>query len=482
MTKRVLSQWNFQGDKGGWVLPQLDQDRVRSTTRGLLCSPGKGKNVDVVGPGVHTRNNDSIELRFAVKNRRQGSITFGFASFSEYVRVKLDLKTGKAALYSSDCTRRQLLAANSFVLPRQNSHLLVLEKNEGPGDLVKNADVNVHLNGKTLFCAQDINVAPELGVGVGIDSACVLLQRFTHRGRPTGIPEYFNVGAWQIINNPSIEANLQSIFRGLRIAAERGVQLLVTPETSLTGLFPHHRVTHDPAPIAAAEKKLTRFIRQLKNAPYLVAGLPVWLAVDGHRNRKTRYNASRVYDPDGRIIATCPKIHVCEDHFWHGYRLHEFEVDGVPISMHICHDARYPDVWTLPVMFGSRLVLHPCNGGQVTGSIEAAEQSLSAATSTSHAFYVRSNGGGGSGITGPHKGNSIVAISDECRRDSPSFPMVGRPRECLAAGRIRIHDAFGYWPVRSFRASEQVARAYVELYRAYGGTQPLTPAAKTTRK
>ena len=46
---------------------------------------------------------------------------------------------------------------------------------------------------------------------------------------------------------------------------------------------------------------------------------------------------------------------------------------------------------------------------------------------------------------------------------------ISHSRECLAAGRIRVHDAFGYWPVRSYRASEESARAYVELYRAYGG-------------
>ena len=481
MRKRILSQWNFKGDKAGWVLPPIDQDRVQPTRQGLLCSADRGKTIDVAGPGVPTRNNDSIELRFTPQPHRQGCITFGFASFSEYVRVKLDLKTGNCSLSSSDCTRRQLLARARFALPRQNAYSLVLEKNQGPGDLIKNADVNVYLNGKKLFCAQDINIAPELGVTLTIASGRVLLQRFAHRGMPSGIPEYFTVAAWQVINTPSIDANLQSIFRGLRLAAEQGVQLLVTPETSITGVFPDHPVTREPIPIATAQRKLRRFMRQLKNAPYLVAGLPVWMAVDGHRNKTTRYNASRLYDPDGHIVASCPKIHVCEPGFWHGYRLHEFDVCGVPIGMHICHDARYPDVWTLPVMFGSRLILHPCNGGSITGSIEAAEQSLANATYTSHAFYLRANGGGGSGIAGPQITNNILAISDECRRDSSSFPMVGQPCECLAAARIRVHDAFGYWPVRSFRSSEPAARAYVQLYRAYGGRRQFaqSPQAKT---
>ena len=78
----------------------------------------------------------------------------------------------------------------------------------------------------------------------------------------------------------------------------------------------------------------------------------------------------RVYDPDGHTVSSHPKIHSCETEFWHGYRLQEFDVYGVPVCMHICHDGRYPGVWTLPVMFGARLILHPSNGGQVTGSID----------------------------------------------------------------------------------------------------------------
>jgi len=65
----------------------------------------------------------------------------------------------------------------------------------------------------------------------------------------------------------------------------------------------------------------------------------------------------------------------------------------------------------------------------------------------------------------------VLAVSKECQRTSPSFPMVGPPVDCLFDKKIRLHDAFGYWPVRSFRASESIAKAYVELYRAKGGTR-----------
>ena len=102
-------------------------------------------------------------------------------------------------------------------------------------------------------------------------------------------------------------------------------------------------------------------------------------------------------------------------------------------------------------------------------SIDAFEAGAKASTVTSHAFYMRVNGYGGSFIAGPRKHDNLLAVSDECRRDGSSFPRIGEPKECLVHANIRIAEAFGYWPVRSFRTSEQAARSYLDLYRALRG-------------
>ena len=126
-------------------------------------------------------------------------------------------------------------------------------------------------------------------------------------------------------------------------------------------------------------------------------------------------------------------------------------------------------MWTLPIMFGARLVIHPANGGKKGGTVDAFRSGVARSTATMHAFYLRVNGGGGSALVGPQKYHNLLAASDECHRDNPAFPMVGPPAECLLHAEVRIHDAFGYWPVRSFRASEEAAAAYVRLYRSLGG-------------
>jgi len=469
MRSRILSETRFRRTNSGWNELPEDAPGLTLSREGAGVSLEEGQSVRLDGPGVHTRNGDSIEVQFRLPATRRGQLSLGFTGGFEHATATLDLRARQVSFSTSDWTCPQPVASGRFRLRRRDSHTLLIEKAEGRGGLVKNADIRVCLDGETILNAPDLNLLPEVGVHVGVVGAKLSLRRFVHRGVPSGIPEYLHVGGWQTLNRESISENLDSILRGLEQAADLGIQLLVTPETSLTGLFPMGRVTQEPGPVAAAERKVRRLMRGLRHAPYLVMGLPVWQPVPGHRLKKTRYNVSRVYDPNGDVVGTYPKIHSCEPQFWHGYKLAEFEVHGAPCCMHICHDGRYPEVWTLPVMFGARLIVHPCNGGRASGTIDAFEKSTSASTSTSHAFYIRVNGGGGSYIAGPAKHDNLLAVSAECRRDVPSFPNVGEPQECLFDANIRVHDAYGCWPMRSFRASEEVAASYVALYRAMGG-------------
>ncbi len=471
MTERVLAETDFCRPVAGWDWPRRGAAGFERTASGGVLSAPTGKQMWLKGPGVHTRNGDSIEIEFSLIDKGKGALHFGFNGGMEHATVALDFKARRASLSTSEWTRPQPVTKTRLRTKKADRHSLVIEKNEGAGCLVKVADFAVRLDGQKVLAAEGIDILPELGVQVGVTGTRVLLRRFVHKGVPSGVPEHLHVGGWQVLNRPAIDENLASLKRGLRRAAEKGVELLLTPETCLTGLFPGHKVTKVPSAIDAAEKKLKRFIRALKGAPFLVAGFPIWENVPGHRLKRTRYNVSRVYDPDGRICHTLRKIHSCESEFHHGYRYGEFEIKGVPVCMHVCHDGRYPDVWTLPVMFGARLVLHPANGGLVKGSIDAFEARAKGSTSTSHAFYAHVNGGGGSYIAGPEKFDNLLVTSPECRRDSPSFPAVGTPKEGLFHARVRVHDAFGYWPMRSFRASEGAAQAFLSLYRAMGGSR-----------
>ena len=474
---QVIHQTRFAEDDDAWSTPLAGTPGLEITGEGALLSPADGESVELRGSGVHTRNGDHIELRFRILDPGNGWLRFGFeADRHEHARVEVDLGAGAVSFWSSDWRFEQPAAAvERPALSSGESHVLSIEKTASGGGLIRNARVAVCLDGDRIIALDDLDVLPEMGVLIEAGGARVLVEEFVHRGAPSGVPEYLCLGGYQVLNVDSIEQNLASICRGLHLAAECGVELLVTPEASLTGLYPTSPRTRDPGPVAAAEAGLQRFIRDLPNAPHTIVGLPVWETQAAHGLEQTRYIASRVYDPDGEILHTARKVHSAEQEVWHGHRLNEFDINGVPVSLHICHDRRYPELQTLPVMFGCRLLLHPSNGGDVTGSVSAFEALAADATGQTHAFYMNVNAGGGSYIAGPQTKGEFITASAESRRDNANFPMVGAPVESLFHADIRIHDAFGYWPTRSFRASESMARAYGNLYRELGGTREDQP-------
>jgi len=474
VTQQVLWESALRSSAPGLSWPEPTEPSRRPTDEGMLLDARQAQmaadeSVSFAGPGVHTRNGDSVEWIFALPDGPAGQAAFGFAGGYEFADVVLDLARGEARIETSDWSSPQPAAVAPLALNEGSRHVLTLHKREGTGDLVKMADVKVILDGELLIAAEGLNVLPEMGVQARASGCRLLLRHLLQRGEPWRVPEYLLVGAWQMLNLPDVDANLASLKRGLRLAAELGIELLLTPETSITGLFPTDAVTWDRACISEAEGELRRFMSSLQDAPYLVAGLPVWERASGHGRGETRYNASRLYAPDGAIISTHAKAHSCEREFWHGYGLHEFDVNGVPATLHICHDARYPNAWLLPVMFGARLILHPANGGRFRGNISAFERHALRSSFTSHAFYVNATGGGASYIVGPGFGPDLLVASENCGRDVETYPEIGSTVECMVSHRIRVHDAYGYWPVRDFRASEDQARAYKELYRTMGG-------------
>ena len=458
----------------GWVWP-VAADGIEAAPGGACLRSTSDEAVSVGAGDVHTWNGDAIELTFRPQGDSRGTLEFGYFGGAERALAVVDFAASTLALSTSDWRIGQPVATVKIDIAPDRDHVLRLRKTDGDGNLIGRSDLELFWDGRRVIHEPGQDVLPEMGVRLAVRNQAILARRFALYGTQPAVPEYLHVGGYQVLNQPSIEKNLQAICRGARQASELGIQLLVTPETSLTGLFAEQEVTQHPGPVRETEDRLRKFLAELADAPFLVVGLPVWRRDPGHPDRVVRYNVSRVYDPDGGVLADCPKVHSCEVDFWHGQTLNEFDVYGVPVSLHVCHDARYPDTWTLPVMFGARLVLHPANGGKARSSVDALERLAHAAVTSSHAFYLHVNGGGGSYLVSPHKYDNLLDTSLESRRDNSAFPMVGEPVECLLHANLRIHDAFGYWPVRSFRVSEASARAYVDLYRARGGSRP-TPA------
>jgi len=469
MARELLLETSLSRAPKEWIITPAALPagcRLTPNKAGLRAQVAKGQCVRLYGAGVHMRNGDDVELCFRLLEGA-GQVHLGFVGGFEYAHVRLDFDEQQISVETSEWSLPQPRTAEPLKLDPRCEHTLRLRKTARGLGLVKHADLAVSFDGRHVLTLNDVDILPEMGVEITVREADVQLRRLRHFGPPHEVPEHFHIGCWQMPNVADIGRNLRSLERGIRDAAAKGVRLLLTPETSMTGLFPLHPMSYDRKAISGGERRLMQMLRNTRGAPYAVVGLPVWHRTPG--GRLARYNVSRVYAPDGSIHASCAKVHSCEANFHHGYRYNTFKVEGVPFALIVCHDGRYPDAQQVPVMFGARVILHPSGSGRWAAGDRplVAVGSSEATTSSLHAFYVHTNASGGSRIVGP--GGKVLAVSSEIK------PRKGRkrsvmPKEELTHAVIRVHDAFGYWPLRAMRASEEVAKAFLRLYKAMGGT------------
>ena len=101
--------------------------------------------------------------------------------------------------------------------------------------------------------------------------------------------------------------------------------------------------------LADAERRVADACREA--GIYAVVGTP-------HRDGEKLYNSATVFDPSGRVIERYHKVQLAEPWPTPGDHLSVFKVDGVPCSIIICHDERYPELVRLPVLAGARVVFY----------------------------------------------------------------------------------------------------------------------------
>ncbi|GAA3412119.1 carbon-nitrogen hydrolase family protein [Paenibacillus hodogayensis] len=462
----VLNKFDFAKESDAWVIPE--SDRVVRQENGLSVRASGGPSIEIEGPGVHTRNGDAIHLVFKDLGSGSGYVRFGFDGGFEYAYVECNLDCREAALFTSEWNRAQPVVRVALPPAVQDENEVTLVKTEGAGNRIKLADLAIYWNGECVIRSVDHDIIPQLGVRISVEDADVELRRFAHEGPTALMKEYLKTGAWQMLNSRDVNDNVRSICKGIRSAAELGIELLVAPEYCIFGFFRTKPTLDQVEPMQEAEAIIRACLRETANSPYLIVGRPNWDQVRPGSSEPV-FNSCRLYDPDGNTVRDNLKFRTCERYYYHGHMLNEFDIYGVPVSLHVCHDRRYPDLRTLPVMFGARLIIHPVNGGLVTGARVAVQAVAKDETATTHAFYLRAATDGGSYVIGPKKFDNLLAISSECKLTDSPGELAGAPAEELVVATIRTHDAFGYWPVRAYRASEAIAEAYEQLYRTMGG-------------
>jgi predicted amidohydrolase len=271
-----------------------------------------------------------------------------------------------------------------------------------------------------------------------------------------------NVGLWQQNIKPTTAENVDALLEGVRKAAEAGVQILVTPETSLVGLRPDHPEWTDRNTTQRELKRFQKGVASIRNAPYTLIGYPDFVPgreIEGAEVDEVMVNAHRFVRPDGTLGPPMSKVHTCEPNLWHGREYNLQRVAGVEVAMGVCHDGHYQDVWATGVMAGARLCLHPSSGGNFRGSIPRFLDWMRSAGSDLDAFWVRVNAGGGAAIVYPVANakvtNPILAVPADMTEANPTYPEYSPMGDQLAHARIRLWDATGCYPLRTLRSGKK---------------------------
>lgn len=146
-----------------------------------------------------------------------------------------------------------------------------------------------------------------------------------------------------------MEANLARIGTGIEEAAHRGARVAVFPECALSGFDKETVAALDWARVDAARKQVAAWadVHDL----YVIYGCATPSGQD------KPFNSAIILNPDGAEIFQYHKM-VPEGWFTPGDRLALFQIDGVPATLVICHDERYPELTRIPVLGGARILFY----------------------------------------------------------------------------------------------------------------------------
>jgi predicted amidohydrolase len=211
------------------------------------------------------------------------------------------------------------------------------------------------------------------------------------------------VAAVQMRSTRDLAANIKCIKEQLAKCAGDGVRVAVFPECALTGYFDDAFMKSISAEqLADAEKQVAEACRA--HNIYAVVGTP-------YRDGKRLFNSAAVITSEGEILARYHKIQLAESWPVAGEQLLVFKIDGVPASIIICHDERYPELVRLPVLAGARIVFYVCHesGLREEKKIAPYRAQIQARAVENTVYVVQANAPANLDTTGSHGQSRLIA-------------------------------------------------------------------------
>lgn len=219
----------------------------------------------------------------------------------------------------------------------------------------------------------------------------------------TALADELRIAVVQMRSSRNLDENITKTIQHLEQCAKDGVRVVVFPECSVTGYFDKPFMQSIPAKkLAYAEQKLVRACKRLNI--YAIAGMPV-------RDGDKLYNSAVVFHPSGTILERYHKVQLAEDWPDGGDHLSVFKIDGVPCSIIVCHDERYPELVRLPVLAGARIVFYISHesGADKESKIGPYRAQIQARAVENSVFIVHANAPANKDLTGSHGQSRFIA-------------------------------------------------------------------------
>jgi 5-aminopentanamidase len=147
--------------------------------------------------------------------------------------------------------------------------------------------------------------------------------------------------------------NTAKILSFIDKAASQDVQIVLFPETALSGYAPYHFIDK---PIPGKEVLESGLEKVCKKAAE--TGVHVVLGTSSYENGGV-YNIVYYIDGSGEIIGSHDKTHGTGGKYYlKGREVRTFETQGMKFGMQVCYDARFPEAWRMQALEGADVIFH----------------------------------------------------------------------------------------------------------------------------
>jgi predicted amidohydrolase len=228
------------------------------------------------------------------------------------------------------------------------------------------------------------------------------------------IVPHLKVAAVQMRSSHSLAENLARITNSIHECARQGARVVAFPECALSSYIGDVVTNLSAEQLAQAEQQVAEACRDA--GAYAIVG-SAW------REEGKLFNSALIISPTGKVIERYHKIQLAERWPQAGDHLSVFKIDGVPCSVIICHDERYPELVRLPVLAGAKVVFYISHesGLRSERKINPYRAQIQARAVENTVFVVQANAPANEDTSGSHGQSRIIAPDGNILQEASIF-------------------------------------------------------------